>query len=66
MYITVNGEQHRLADSMSLAQLLQTYELEPEKVAIEHNWTIIHAHQLDDVLVCEGDRIEIIHFIGGG
>lgn len=66
MYIIVNGEQHHLASSMSLAQLLQIYELEPEKIAIEHNWTIIHAHQLNDVLISEGDRIEIIHFIGGG
>ena len=66
MQVTINGEAHSLPKTMPLSNLLTLFELDPVKVAIEHNLEIIHMVQFDQVWVNDGDNIEIIHFIGGG
>ncbi|HEV7290047.1 sulfur carrier protein ThiS [Sphingomonas sp.] len=64
--ITVNGEHRRVAAGISLADLANELGLVPEKVAVERNLEVVPRSTLDQVVVEDGDEIEIVHFVGGG
>jgi len=64
--ITVNGEHRRVAGGITLAQLAGELGLAPEKVAVERNLEVVPRSTLTQVLVEDGDEIEIVHFVGGG
>lgn len=66
MHITINGESHTIAAGLSLRMLIETLQLDLEKIAVEHNLEIIPAGMYHERVVNEGDQIEIVHFIGGG
>jgi len=66
MEITVNGESRRFEGDVSVLQLLQTLGLPEKKIAVEHNLEIVPKSAYDTHMVTDGDRIEIVHFIGGG
>ena len=63
--ITLNGDPRR-ADPGSIADLVRSLELDPAKVAVERNGTIVPRSTLDDVVLADGDALEIVHFVGGG
>jgi thiazole synthase len=64
--ITLNGESRSLAAGQSLRGLLLELGLDPAKIAVERNLEIVPRSTYDQVMVGEGDRLEIVHFIGGG
>ncbi|HEX8389230.1 MAG TPA: sulfur carrier protein ThiS, partial [Sphingomonas sp.] len=64
--ITVNGEHRRVAAGLTLARLATDLGLVPEKVAVERNMEVVPRSTLAQVLVEDGDDIEIVHFVGGG
>lgn len=64
--IQVNGEHRRVRSGLSLAELAQDLGLLPEKVAIERNLEVVPRSTLGEVLVEDGDELEIVHFVGGG
>jgi len=64
--ITVNGEPRRVACGSSIADLAQTLSLNPQKVAVEHNGSIAPRSTLGDIILSDGDVLEIVHFVGGG
>ena len=64
--IRVNGEARRVASGMSVSEMLATLGLDPAKVAVERNREIVARSQLGQVHVEDGDRFEIVHFVGGG
>ena len=64
--ITLNGEPHELDEPLSVADLLMRLSIDPRRVAVEHNLTILKRQLFCDTLVHEGDRIEIVNFVGGG
>ena len=66
MFITVNGEPHELTQPLTLAELLATLAIDPRRVAVEHNLEIIRRYAFANTTVREGDRIEIVNFVGGG
>ncbi|MBR72337.1 MAG: thiamine biosynthesis protein ThiS [Rhodospirillaceae bacterium] len=66
MKITINGETQEFQDSLSIKDLLTTLEVDSAKVAIECNLEIIPKGHYSDIIVQDGDKIEIVHFIGGG
>ena len=66
MDITLNGERYELDSQLSVADLLSRLEIDPRRVAVEHNLTILKRHLFSDVLVREGDSVEIVNFVGGG
>ena len=66
MVITLNGERYELDEPISVAGLLARLEIDPRRVAIEHNLEIIKRQTFSDVLVGEGDTVEIVNFVGGG
>ena len=66
MYITINGERRELTGETSLAALLAEFELPRGKVAIERNLEIVPKSAYQSTMLADGDRLEIVHFIGGG
>ena len=66
MLVTINGEAFTLEEGLSLTRLLAQFEISAEKVAIERNLTIVHAQEFEKTILADGDRIEIVHFMGGG
>lgn len=64
--ITINGEPHKIREDQNLVELLQDLKLDPTKVGVERNLEIVPKTTYQDVKLIEGDRLEIVHFIGGG
>src|SRR3546814_8934073 len=62
----VNGEQRRIANGASLADLVRQLELDPAKVAVERNLEVVPRSTYGDVRLSDGDELEIVHFVGGG
>jgi len=63
--LTVNGATRRTS-ATTVAELVRELELDPAKVAVERNGTIAPRSELASHPVAEGDRLEIVHFVGGG
>ena len=67
MKVMLNGQERQIAEGhRSLSMLLAELEIDPRKVAIERNLEIVPRMQHSSTLLSEGDRIEIVQFIGGG
>jgi thiazole synthase len=64
--IRVNGEHRRVTAGISFADLANELGLEPTRVAVERNLVIVPRSTLAQVLVEDGDEIEIVTFVGGG
>jgi thiamine biosynthesis protein ThiS len=65
MRVTINGEAREL-DAAHVAALVATLGLDARKVAVERNLEIVPRSLYAQTPVADGDRIEIVHFIGGG
>lgn len=66
MVITLNGERFELDQPMSVAALLARLEIDPRRVAVEHNLAIVKRQTYPEVVIDEGDTVEIVNFVGGG
>ncbi len=64
--LSINGEQRQFAAVLSIQQLLDELGLDARKVALERNLEIVPKSAYQGTRLAEGDRIEIVHFIGGG
>lgn len=64
--IRVNGEHRRVHAGMTLLELAGDLGLDPAKVAVERNLTVVPRSTLGQVLVEDGDDLEIVTFVGGG
>ena len=66
MQIQLNGEAFALDRPMTLADLIEHLGLSGKRLAIELNLEIVPRSQHSDTVLAEGDRVEIVHAIGGG
>jgi thiazole synthase len=64
--LTVNGEPRRIATGSTIAVLVAQLGLNPAKVAVERNGAIAPRASLGEVVLGDGDVLEIVHFVGGG
>ncbi len=64
--LLLNGDPRRFATGTTIAGLLATLELDAAKVAVECNLEIVPRSTFGQVLLADGDRLEIVHFVGGG
>ena len=64
--LTINGESRRLEGPLSVAGLLEALGLAGGKVAVEQNLEIVPRSTWSAAAVADGDRFEIVRFIGGG
>lgn len=62
----VNGEQHTVAATTSLLELLASLELSGKRIAVELNQEIISRSDFAGTVLQNDDRVEIVHAIGGG
>lgn len=66
MQITLNGQPHELAEPLTVSGLLAVLGLPERKIAVERNREIVPKSSYDEELLDDGDRIEIVQFVGGG
>ena len=64
--VTINGESRQIERPVSVRELLKELGLDPAKIAVERNLAIVPRSQYAETMVGEGDRLEVVHFIGGG
>ena len=64
--ITVNGKQMQLIPKFTLKSLITKLKMPLNKIAIELNKKIIDKNRISKIRLKKGDKIEIVHFIGGG
>jgi len=64
--ITLNGEPFDIEEPLSVTDLLDRLAIDPRRVAVEHNLTILKRHAFETTIVRDGDRVEIVNFVGGG
>lgn len=66
MRITLNGEAREVTEGQSVASLLAALGIQAERVAVELNGRIVDRQAFTGTVLSEGDRVEVIGFIGGG
>jgi thiamine biosynthesis protein ThiS len=66
MRLTVNGETREAPDSATLADLLASLGIDSRRVAVERNLEIAPKSRWGTIALAEGDRLEIVQFVGGG
>lgn len=66
MKVQINGEQRELATGLTLAALLEQLGMKPDRVALELNREIVRRETWVQTHLKEGDRLEIVQFVGGG
>jgi thiamine biosynthesis protein ThiS len=66
MNLTINGENRILASAESLGTLVEQLGMKADRVAIELNREIVPREQWAHTPLRDGDRLEIVHFVGGG
>ena len=66
MKITLNGDPFELPAPVTVSELLSQLQIDPRRVAIEHNLVVIKRNTFDTTRVAEGDQVEIVNFVGGG
>ena len=66
MRILVNGEPQEVEENISLPELVAELNLKAEQIAIELNHNVVRRAQWDNTLLQADDKVEIVHFVGGG
>jgi sulfur carrier protein len=66
MRIRLNGEERDIPDGSTVRTLLEHLGIQPERVAVEINEEIVRKAVYGGVRVNEGDRVEVVQFMGGG
>ena len=66
MKLTINGEAREFSTRLTVAYLLTELSLKPDRVAIELNRDLLPRDRWDKTLLNDGDKLEIVHFVGGG
>jgi thiamine biosynthesis protein ThiS len=66
LQLTVNGESRSIADGARVTDLVTDLKLDGRKIAVERNLEIVPRSQYADTALQDGDRIEIVAFVGGG
>ena len=64
--VTINGESRVLPAALTVEGLLKELGIDGRKVAVERNLEIVPKSAFTAIRIADGDRFEIVHFIGGG
>ena len=66
MLLHINGEQRDFPDGLTVAVLVAQLGMKPDRVAVELNLEIVPRAQWDTTSLKNGDKLEVVHFVGGG
>ena len=64
--VNVNGEPREVEAGTTVARLVELLALAPERLAVELNREVLRRALWPETELAEGDRVEIVHFVGGG
>jgi sulfur carrier protein len=64
--LRINGEHREVVDNLTLQELISQLDLTPERIAIELNQNVVRRAEWPSTVLKENDRVEIVHFVGGG
>jgi len=64
--IRLNGEACEIPEPLSIAELLDRFDLPKDRVAVERNRSIVPKQQWESLTLTQGDELEVVHFVGGG
>ena len=66
MKVFINGETREIEKQVNLLELLNEFSLPSERIAIELNKAVVRKKDWESITIKDADRIEIVHFVGGG
>jgi thiamine biosynthesis protein ThiS len=66
MLLHINGEEHDFPGGLTVASLVAQLGMKPDRVAVELNLEIVPRTQWDTTALNHGDKLEVVHFVGGG
>lgn len=66
MKIVINGEEREVLEDLTVTALLDELGVHKERVAVELNLEIVAKAKFEETILKEGDRVEIVSFVGGG
>ncbi len=66
MVVTINGERRELADGVTLAALLEQFELDAARAVVELNREVVPREKYGATPVADGDVLELVEIVGGG
>jgi thiamine biosynthesis protein ThiS len=66
MHLVINGDDKQCTDGMSLAGLIDELGMKADRVAVELNREIVARPRWAETVLHDGDKLEIVHFVGGG
>jgi len=66
MQIFLNGETKEVSSEISLAELLTFFELPDKRIAVELNREVVRRADWKSTTIAANDKVEVIHFVGGG
>jgi thiamine biosynthesis protein ThiS len=64
--VSVNGERREVAPGAAITELIMGLGLKTDLIAVEVNKRIVRKSNWGSTFLSEGDRVEIVHFVGGG
>ena len=64
--LTINGKSETLAEPMPLVELLDSRDANRKGIAIGHNGDVVHRDHWHQIVLQEGDVLDIVHMVGGG
>ena len=66
MKVLINGETKEISNELNLSELLKHFSLPRERVAVELNKEVVRKKDWENIKIADGDKLEVIHFVGGG
>jgi sulfur carrier protein len=66
MKVLLNGETREISGELNLSDLLKRFSMPSERIAVELNREVVRKKDWENTKITEGDRLEVIHFVGGG
>ncbi|WP_045218134.1 sulfur carrier protein ThiS [Desulfonatronum thioautotrophicum] len=66
MRVIINGKPEEVAMGVTLLELIETRQLHPSRVVAELNREIVPGDRFANTILSEGDRLELLQFVGGG
>lgn len=66
MKVFINGETKEIKENINLTQLLKSFSLPDERIAVELNKQVVRKKDWENIEINHEDKIEIVHFVGGG
>ena len=64
--VVINGEKREVPEGVHLDRLLELFSLPRQRVAVELNHSVVRRGQWPEIIISDGDLIEVVHFVGGG